>query len=390
MPLLILCYMASTNDLSCLDGVIGLARCACPCLEATAPEGFDEATSGLYITDLVPLNMAEAGPDCENPTNPWNVLIRGRTLGASMFLNDFRSGLGKQATARRERYRGQIGEVKARATIPLTKAYAGVHIPSAFIRGGYMRITSVGGVFDQDGTITARVYDQHNNTHGSPIVINTVGSPSGTNVEVAVDINLPLWLPSGELAQYWVAYEVHPDNLPRAIRVWCPTCGGSSLPAYSTSNPYWQTPNTRYSWTKWIMVGAWQGNSLTEFDLEADNNVSSSTGYTNGLTLTIELSCDPANVICLDGFDYSDPATMAAAYAAHYAMAICVGEQVMMNIEPFRESGVTNEILAVALPAWRTRYEENLAYAQFNADLTATDCVFCKPAFSLSVQGKKP
>lgn len=379
----------TTNDLSCLDGVIGLARCACPCLSATAPVGYAAATSKLYIDDLLPLDMAGAGPDCESPTNPWNVLARGRTIGGTMFLNDYRNGLTKNTQSKRANFRGQIGEDVARGVLPLTGVYAGVHIPTVNMKGGYLHISKVGGVFDQTGTITARIYDQSNKTHGSPIVINTVGSPSGTLVEVAVDISLPLWTSSGQMAQYWLVYPVNQANLPRPIRVWCP-CNGSPIPVYSTDAPYWKNTNSRQAWTNWMQMGDWQGSSVTDFDLEAQKSLSSFSGYTNGLTLTIELTCDPVNVICMEAFDYSDPATMAAAVAYHYAAAISTAELIMMNIEPFRNSGVTAEILSAAIPAWRTRYEENLEYAKYNADLSQTDCLFCKPAFSMSIKGKTP
>ena len=376
----------TTNDISCLDDIIGLANCACPCREATAPEGYSESSSGLFLSDIIPLNMGDAGTDCESPTNAWNVFEKARRMGYAMFLHDFRSRLSKRGKPRRENIKSaRIGEDKARDVLALTKAFAGVHIPAAYNRGGYMTIEAIGGVFDSVGTTVVNVYNDSSEVVAGPFTITT--TTAGKWAEVSANARLPLWKENGELANYWIAYPANQSSLPRAVRVWCP-CGGSSLPSYNMANPYWKTGVGRYDWTKWVMVGSWQGDTVTDFDLEAC--VSSSSGYTNGLTLKLSFSCDAGSVLCEGGADYNDPATMSAAYAAYYASAISAGEIIASNMEPFRNSAVTGEFLKAALPAWRERYEENLEYAVYNADLRGTDCLICKPAMSISVKGKTP
>lgn len=376
----------TTNDISCLDGVIGLANCACPCREATAPEGFTESSSGLYLADLIPFNMADAGADCQNPTNAWNVLEKGRRMGYAMFLHDFRSRLSKRGKPRRENVRNaRIGEEKARDVLTISKAYAGVHIPAAFNRGGYLNIKAIGGVFDAVGTTVVNIYNDKNVKVAGPFTITTTAP--GEWAQTPVNVSLPLWQENGTLANYWIAYPVNQSNLPRAVRVWCP-CSNVSLLNYNMDNPYWKNSNMRNPWTGWIMIGAWQGDTLTDFDTATC--VSSSSGYTNGLTLEIGLSCDGASVLCEGGTDYSDPAAMAAAYAAYYASGINVGEIIASNMEPFRNSAVTGEFLKAAIPVWWERYEENLEYAVYNADLRGTDCLIWKPAMSISVKGKTP
>lgn len=380
----------TTPDLSCLTGVIGLANCACPCLEATAPTGWNDSTSGLFIADEIPLNMAETGKSCEDPTNPWNVLAEGRRMGMVTFMNDFRSRLSKRSQPRKKPVKAFIGESKSREVVTLTKAYAGFHMPVAPMRGGYGTVKKLGGVFDVTGTIVVQIYNQDNEEIGDPVTINTVGSTSGTLVEVAVNIPLPLWTSRGAIAQYWAAYEVDPNNLPRAIRIWCP-CNGNKLPDYSTYNPFWlQTSIHRTPWTQWAMVGAWEGDNLTDFDLEAAKSLAQSGGLTNGLTMSIEFSCDLIGVICLDALDYSDPAALSAAMAYKYISVISTANKLLMNIDAYRSSAVTAELLAAMMPGWWDKYQENLEYATYHADLTQTDCVFCKPAFSISVKGKTP
>jgi hypothetical protein len=379
--------MAATPDLTCLDGVLGLANCACPCLEQTAPEGWNTSASGLYLADLIPLDMADSGHSCDDVANPWNILDAGRRSGAAMFMNDFRARLAKRAKKSRETYKGRIGEETARTTITPTHTYAGAQIPAAFIRGGYVTMT-IGGVFSANGTIDVQIYDRFNVAVGAPIVLTTIADK---HVTATVSRKLPLWTDQGQQAIYWAVYEVNPANLPKAIRVWCPTCQTSALPVYNSATPYWGKPcSHRQKWVEWFGVAPWEGDTLTDFDLAAETLLTSNTGYTNGLTFSVELTCDPASVICLGGMDYSDPAVMSAAYAYYYAAAICDAEMLLRNTQAMRSAAVTDVKLAEFIPTWQTRYNETLDYAVYQADLKSTDCVVCKPAFQMKIQGKTP
>ena len=377
----------SAPDLSCLTGVIGLANCACPCLEQTAPEGWNTSTSGLFLGDLIPLNMADSGHSCDDVANPWNVLAAGRRAGGPMFMADFRSRLGKRTTKRRETYKGRIGEDAAREIVTPTGTYAGARIPTANIKGGYLTITKFGGVFSANGSISVQIYDRYNRAISTPIVITTVANTLSETITARV---LPLWTESGQRAEYFAVYTVNPANLPKAIRVYCP-CGGTACPTFNTANPYWTGGDQhRYKWMNWIGVGPWSGDTLTDFDLEAEKNLLSSTGYTNGLTMQIELTCDATSVVCLGGMDYGNEATLSAAFAYYYACAIQTAGMLLRNTEAFRSAAVTAEMLAAWITVWQEKYEKALDFATYNADLTQTDCVFCKSAFTLTVEGKTP
>jgi hypothetical protein len=51
---------------------------------------------------------------------------------------------------------------------------------------------------------------------------------------------------------------------------------------------------------------------------------------------------------------------------------------------------VAKEVLAVDLKEWWTDYQKNVEYVAYNAPVKNSDCIYCKPTFSMSVQSKLP
>lgn len=374
-------------DISCLSGVVGLANCECPCYTDIAPDGYNTSSSGLYIADLVPLSMIGEGDKCSDPSNPWNMMDRARTQGANMVLNDVRSGIMKRNQVARTKYTGMIGEKTARDVRSVSTTYAGVRISTPRIKGGYMRITSIGGVFNASGTVSVRIYDRFNATVGAAVVITTV---AGQHASATCNINLPLWVDGAAWPEYFAVYTVDQDNLPRDNRLFCPSCSRDTLPVFSLSHPYYSTRKWTGTagWANWVMVSGWGGDTLTGFDLEAEN----ATGeyYMNGLTITAEFNCDPVSSICVDGLDYSDPVALSLAHAYRYASAITLAQMIGRSPEVLRNANIAKEVLAADVQNWWKDYQTNIEFVTYHAPVSNTDCVYCKPAFSMSVTPKLP
>lgn len=373
-------------DLSCFDGVLGLASCECPCLTEIAPEGYNDATSGLYIADLIPLSMLDGAENCSDPSNPWNLLDNARTQGANELLKDIKAGLMKKNQFTREVFTGMIGERSARDTVALTKTYAGVRISAPRIKGGYMHLTRIGGVFNATGSISVQIYNQFNETVGSPIAITTTAGGHGSTV---CDITLPLWVDGADHPEYFLAYTVDQNNLPRANRLFCPTCSKNQIPTFSLDAPYYTKPwRQAQSWANWVMIGSWEGDTLTDFDLESTFSTTGS--GMNGLTITCSFTCDPSTAVCLGELDFNDPVSMSLAHAYRYISAIKAAEKIIRNPEPYRNAAVSKEVLAVDILQWWTDYKTNVEYVIYNANQKNTDCIFCKPKFSMGIESKLP
>lgn len=374
-------------DNTCLSGVIGLANCACPCFEDTAPDDYNESESGLYITDLVPMEMVGDSDKCSDPSNPWNMVERARERGKNLVMKDVRAGIMKRNQPTRKPFSGMIGERSSRGVRSLSGTYAGIRIWSPNNRGGKMHITRIGGVFDAVGSISVQIYDRFNQTHGTAVVLTTT---AGGYVSTACDITLDLWEDGAENAQYWAVYTVNQGNLPRETRVFCPTCGRATPPTFSTMSPYTypNSPNLLRGWECWAMVGGWQGDSISEFDIEAETE--GADNYTNGLTITAEFVCDAISSLCLGGLDYSDPVALSFAHAYRYAAAIELAQMLIRSPDAMRSAAVAKEVLAVDIRDWWADYQKNVDFVAFNAPVGNSDCIFCKPAFSMSVKPKLP
>lgn len=373
-------------DTACFDGVVGLANCACPCLTDTAPEGYNDSTADLYIADLIPLSMTDGAEDCSNPSNPWNLLDNARTQGKNTLLKDIKAGLMKKNQLTRQPFKGMIGEKSGRETTTLSKDYAGLRIAAPRIKGAFMRITNIGGVFSANGTVSVQIYDRFNNTVGSPVSITTVANNWRG---AACDISLPLWVDGADRAEYYLVYESNQANLPKTTRPWCPSCNKMAIPTFSLDAPYYTRKwVAAQSWANWIMVGAIETDAIDEFDLIATNPVS---GFgMNGLTVSCEFSCDPATSVCMDELDFNDPVAMSLAHSLRYISAIHAAEKIIRNPDPYRNAAVSKEILAVDIQQWWKDYQANVEYVVYNANLNNSDCIFCKPKFALSLESKLP
>jgi len=378
-----------TLDTSCFDGVLGLASCACPCLADIAPEGYTTASSGLYVTDLIPMSMLETAADCSDPENPWNIMDRARAEAKVTLLKDIRAGLMKGNQYTRIPFSGMIGEKTARETMAISKTYAGVRVRSARIKGGYLNVTRIGGIFAATGTVSVSVKDRFNNTIGSAVTINTT---AGIYSQATCNFSLPLWVDGADNAEYYFVYTVNQSNLPKQNRLWCTTCKREPLPIFNADHPYYSSAKFIGStaWANWMMVSGWTGDTLTDFDLAAEEALSTSQ-YLHGLCLQCELVCDPATAVCLDELDFSDPVALSAAHAFRYMTAILTAERIIRNPQPYRAAAVSREVLAVDIKQWYADYKTNIDYVNHNANMNKnSDCIFCKPKYSMSLQSRLP
>ena len=376
-------------DTTCFNNVVGLASCECPCRTDVAPEGYSTASSGLYIADLVPMQLIDTAADCSDPENPWNIMSRAITEAKVTLLKDIRAGLLKGNQYSRIPFTGMIGEKTARETMSVTNTYAGIRVRSARIKGGYLNVSRIGGIFAATGTVTVTVKDRFNNIVGSTTTINTT---AGVYSSASCNYSLPLWVDGADNPEYFFYYTANQANLPKQNRLWCTTCRREPLPIFNADHPYYS--NNKFfgstAWANWLMVSGWAGDTITDFDLAAEQVLSTSQ-YLHGLCLQCELVCDPATAVCLGELDFSDPVALSAAHALRYMAAILVAERIIRNPQPYRNAAVSREVLAVDIQQWYKDYKTNLEYVTYNANMNKnSDCIFCKPRFAMSLESKLP
>lgn len=362
-------------DISCYETVIGLARCACPCIEDEAPEGFNDSDSGLFITDLAPLDALEGLDDCNTPGNPWEILANAREQAILAFISDVSALMMQRNKLARQPFRDGIGEGYARDTVTPSGAYAGIRIRCAPVRHGLMTLEKIGCIFDQTGTVAVSIYNRFNELVSGPHNVSAVG---GKLTELSVNIDLPPYTPWADAQEYFLVYQVDSDNLPRANKIHC-GCGGS--PQFNTSQPF-HTSQAKYGWANWVKVGGWSGDTLTDFDQAAEST--SATQILNGLTIRVKITCDASKVLCEGtSMDFTQPLSAASAHAIRYKTASIVAAYILADTSLNRQNLINRETLVQERKRWDDQYEVQAAYIAEHVDITAGGCLFCKSGVSL-------
>lgn len=368
-------------DVNCYTTAVGLASCACPCLTDQAPENYNTSDSGLYITDLSPLNALDGLDDCNTPGNLWEVLADCRDRAIRSFIAATNSLLAQTNRMSRERYVGGIGQIKGRNVVTPAGTYAGVRIRCAPVKSGTLYIEKIGGVFDTSGTVNVKIYNQFNTQLGTVGGYN-ITTVAGQHAQVTVGLSLPTWTEWADVAEYFISYTVNPSNLPRENKVTC-GCGGFN-PLFNTTTPYDDRAKNDRAWTAWLKVGGWTGDSLTDFD-EISNEVTAST-YTYGLTLQVRLECDPGAALCSGTLNFSDPLALSMAEAIQYKAACLVADKILTATGISRYNLINRETLIEAKKAWNQAFIETTQYIAANADPKLAGCMECKPAIGMKMQ----
>ena len=356
--------------MACYDNIIGLARVDCPCNDVAAPEGYSTSASGLYISDIPPFNEMDGYGECGSGSI-WDVLASARTQAVNAFVADSNSGLLSLFKSRRDRFKGQIGEATGREYLSTTKQYAGVRLAYNPIRGGTSKITHIGTLFSAAGTVTAWIFNSLN----QEIWTGTLTVANGWHLNTITPVvTLPTFIEFDSKHEYFLIYEYDANNPPRINKIDC-GCGGF-VPWYDTSRAIWGQPHTgSRSWANWLMIGGWQGDSITDFDIAP-----TTTGTAmNGLAVQMEVGCDVGAVLCNGTLDFTQDAyALSIAYAIYWKTAEIAASLMLGTTTLTRTNTVNREFLSEQRKVFGDKYSQNMKYIIQEATLGINDCLECK------------
>lgn len=378
----------ATLDTSCYDSVIGLARASCPCADAV-PTGYNTSNSGLYIADMAPLNELEGYDNC-GTGSVWDALSNARDRAVRTFIADSNSMLSGMHKERRKKWTGGIGRAENNGTVTGDELHAGIRIACAPIRGGYMKITKIGGYFLTGGDVTVKVYDRHNTLRTSVTITVTGNKHTVVELDTADIIELPLFDDYLDEAQYFFVYTRADAPGAAADNRFTCNCGGSFKGTFNSDQPYYHSTNhcirygQAYGWADWIMAGGWAGDTLTDFDCVT----STAPNKAYGLTLFGEIGCKTDEVLCSGELNFGgNPLAMSIAHALHYKAAELMAMDVLSSSRLNRNQLINREVLIQNQALWRGKYNEHVNYIVSNADLSANDCLTCRSVAQMAVQG---
>lgn len=364
----------------CYDNIVGLSSSDCACTEDNRPTNYNESASGLFLDELANISRLVALGECAAPV--WDILEKALSGGVKQFVADTNALLGKKYKLKRKAVSGQVlGQIKSPDIFTPSKNYAVLTLSCAPVRGGFMRLRKIGGVFSQAGAVTVDLY---NNVDGllSSHPITTVADRHATTA--ALNIELPLYSKYLQPLQYYFVYQFDELNPPKDTSLTC-GCGGWS-PTYNTSNPYYNNINSHRAapWSDYVMVGGREINSLDELEdeVESQNNTMF------GLTLEVDFGCKVNEVLCEESMDFiGNPLALSMALAIQYAAGIKVANEVQKSALITWENMVQPEEWDESILEWQTKYNEHVNFIVAQADYTTNDCLACNNVMGLARKG---
>jgi hypothetical protein len=370
----------STPLIDCYNYVVGLYRGECDCFEGR-PDDYDASDSDLYICDLLEPEFINGLLNCGQGASIWDLLEIVRKLAIHNFIGDTNAIMLKWNQLRRVPYYGAIGRVNFNRDKPMTTGYyAGVRMFCADVVSGYMKVKSIGTIFNTTGTITLWLYN------GDGELLETFTLPTVANRHKVTTLPTPLVLElhdkyKSNVDYYWL-YQVtfNPKNNDLSCN-----CKGWS-PSFDTRNPYYTRSNKFNGWADYLMAGGFYGASLPNWltpQATALNDM-------NGLTFDVELGCRVGEVFCKDGLDY-DANTLAQAMA----LAIQNKSAALFIDKILSTTNLNYDVMVARDERLRERgeylntYNEMVNYIAENVDITQNDCYQCRDVYELLKVGIK-
>lgn len=360
----------SVERLECYDYIIGLYSGDCECYDSR-PDDYNESDSGLFLADLMEPKFISALLNCDQGSGIWDLMVRARNLAIKNFIGDTNALLLKSNKLKRTPYYGALGRAVFTKSLTLTAGhYAGVRMFCADIVSGYMKVKSIGTLFDVTGPLTLWLYDKYGTLLQT---FNLTTLANRHQVNAITPITLELHDKYLNNCEYFWIYQVGAP-MPKNNDLVC-SCE-RWLPVFNTDAPYYySTSRQAKGWSRYLMAGGINSAAMPNFM----DYGSSASNYMYGLTFEIELGCKVGEVLCKDQLDF-DGNTLAQ------AMALAIQRKaVVITIDAILGSQNLNRLVMIdreELLRKKAELEESyLTMVNFiaeNVDITANDCFECR------------
>ena len=238
----------------CYDKIIGLSETDCDCTATDRPTDYNVSNSGLFLDELASVSSLVALAKCDKTV--WDLLQKAVSGGLKQFVADSNALLGKKYRLKRKAVSGQVlGQIKAKDVYQPSKNYGVVTISCSPVRGGFMRLKNIGGVFEAAGTISVELRDNVNGLLNT-FTLNTIADK---HVTTPVDLMLPTYSKYMQPLEYFLVYQFGNANRPKDTEISC-GCGGWT-PSFNRDNPHYKNVGGHKSapWADYVMVGGTRG-----------------------------------------------------------------------------------------------------------------------------------
>jgi hypothetical protein len=160
------------------------------------------------------------------------------------------------------------------------------------------------------------------------------------------------------LVEYWLVYDRHlPDTSivsPKNNKCLC-NCGNQT----------------------WLIGQFVYVEGISFDDLTQLNYHTGTSTYANGISLSVDLSCNQAGYMCKE-YDKKNAIALTLAYTVLYKAAELTIEKILNSPEVNRYTLMNREYLWGKRNHFRKEYQDRVLYITKTADIKSTDCFICK------------
>lgn len=368
------------NNTCITQSLFGISENPCDCytedlddITPADPNWYKISTSGLFLDDLeseglMSMRASNGSLTCDKTLGTFYKESRDKAIKRT--IDDVFTVINERFKSKRDGFNGQIGGNRFNKTFVIPNAViAGVVLsPNAFVDGVFKlnRITVGSSINRVDVTLSIfRIFPTLQDVDPELIenIENVVTVAGRSTITILTDpIILPMEV-DGEPVKYIIIRELADgEALPNTGK----SCGcGRKEYVFN-----------QYATYDGIVIN-------DDAESMADYNIS---GYTNGITLDGEFSCDSESIICRM-FYKSAAFKKVFAYAAMYLAAAMVNERVLRADEITRWSMVNFDDIKASSLNFRGEYSNRITWLSQNTDPSVNDCYNCgtKNQISMSV-----
>lgn len=341
---------------------------------------YNVSLSGLYLSDILPINETKALEKCD--VTYWEELQRKREVAIKEVVASLNVSTKSKAKDKYQKFNGYIGTEQSDSYLTTDKAYSVIRIRTNPIRSGFLRIRRAAAFFEKSGEINCWIYNSEGTVVTPMFQLRTTQGGRKTITEIGVTLDM---LSDFNTCQdYFLVYEYDPANRPKLNKTYCAPCNKSNLSPITYVNRYglyneWPDDyRGQIAWNNFLIVGGFETDSVDDFS-DAPDTVST---YMNGLALEVEIGCDLTKGYCtlIEG---QGPEVMAIATAIQRRWASLVVSEKSISSVPNRETIAKGDAQKSMADVWEGEFAEAMNYLSKAINDTSNDCVMCKPKMSM-------
>lgn len=369
--------------MDCLRTLVGLSDQDCTCYNTDKPTDWNTASSGLFITDELPLNFVGSAVDCVQG-GVWDILEKARNRALKDVVRDYMASLYMYKSQRFTPYpvsdtsnEKRIGAFKHNGSFAFSSlaGVAGVMFYPRKIKGG--RAVLRGFDLKLDNLVGQKIEIFVASNYSGEIFSTTVNYTSNDEF-INIPFDEPIVLEFDNVdrdLKYFIGYEIV-GSARYANNEIIGGCCGQTGPTYNPFLTYFEHNQQIYGFEA-------TSKNVSDLDTPLSQN-----GYARGMRLDMSLTCDPVAWFCGLSANPTDITQNGAnSEGIRFGMVLAdlirakaiehAGKRILQSENINRITLLSAESVLETINQQAEMYQKGIAYMARETPLWANDCLTC-------------